>query len=400
MSYFPHAFKKVFVGLYSGFVTSGKPEDLMGGIGWYGFFDAKTWNAIDVGDADVADFPQVLFMGGSYHSYDVVGPYGGFQESNKSKPINPYYVHRFWKVGPRTPVPQVVYVGWDGTNASSAPKFQCGQNYSLRIDLKGAPAVRLLGHNFYSRFDVLTDCCADSEDLEYVDPIEVLLAFARQINADPIVSQFITADVITTDGGDAGTAPDVVNPDTYTPLTDAEDIEAAIGALRLTVSYVDTLFSNCAYDWNDYVGVDQVFIGSAELVDEGGNACPAFDQLVFTEAQGSVTAEGSGPQILRDLLLSEAYRQEVFHPSARRREVNGMANLFNTHPLRDVDTRFSSYYILYSVPRRSNPSGVYDNDQYLVQLSVPEGEDMSGFEEWMSNYLDSTGQGVVLEDLS
>ena len=238
------------------------------------------------------------------------------------------------------------------------------------------------------------------EDPQYVDPIEVLLEFAKQINAHPTVSQFITADVVTSDSGDFGSDPDVVDPDTYTPVTDAEDITAAVGALRLTVTYVDTTFSNCVYEWTDYVGVDQVYVGAAQLVEEGGDVCPDFGQLVFTEAQAGLNAEGSGPQILRDLLLSEAYRQEVFHPSARRRQVDGMANLLNTHPLRDPDTRFSSYYILYSVPRRSNPSGVYDNDQYLIQLSVPDGEDMSGFEEWMANYLDSTGQGVVLEVLS
>jgi hypothetical protein len=386
MAYFPHAYKKVFVG--SWFMTEGTTVDTLGG--GFGFFDPKTWTAIATADADVKTYPEVVLVLGSYRSVDYVGPYGGYQESLKSQPINAYNIERFWKVGQRGATPQTVLVGWDMANASTAPQFLCGTNYSLRIDLKGGPAVRLLGHNFYKRFDVMTDCCADGEDSEAVDPVAVLLEFAKQIKADPIMSQFVTPTVLNADGE--------VDPDAYTALTDEADIEAATGALVLQVSYTDTLFSTCSFDVMDSIAPGPVLIGSAQLVDEIGDACPK--QLTFTEAFPGVTAEGTGELILRDVLLSDSYRHEFFYSSARRRSIEDVLNILGGVPLRDPDTLYNSYYILYSVPRKSNPTGVYDNDQYLVQLVIPEGSDFTEFETWMENYLESAGEGVVLEDLS
>ena len=56
MSYFPNAFKKVFVG--STFVTSGKTENLT--AGQFGFFNAKTWTAITAANANVTTNPEVV----------------------------------------------------------------------------------------------------------------------------------------------------------------------------------------------------------------------------------------------------------------------------------------------------------------------------------------------------
>ena len=34
-------------------------------------------------------------------------------------------------------------------------------------------------------------------------------------------------------------------------------------------------------------------------------------------------------------------------------------------------TKYASYHILHSVPRKSNPSGMMDNDQYLIKIVTP-----------------------------
>lgn len=393
MSYFPNAFKKVFVG--SSFVTSGKTEDLT--AGQFGFFNSKTWTAIAAANANVTTNPEVVLALGSYHTADKIGKHGGYKESIKSQVINPRNVQRFWKVRGRAPQQQILQLGWNGASASTTPKFVCGQNYNLRLDLKGSPALRFLGHNAYHVFTVNTGCCTNIDTPEAVDPINVLLQLAKQINEDPIFSTFVYADVITTDGADADTNPDVVNPTTYTVLTDASAIAAAVGALRLTVAYVDTKFGDCSFDPRDHYELEPLFIASAQLVDETGNPCSGFSQLTLTETQAPRTADGTGEQVVRDLILSNSYKQELYQTDPRRREAEDISSI---HTAVSRAAIYDTYYILHSVPRRSNPTGVYDSDLYLIQLNVPENTVMTTFETWFTNYMTSVSTGVALEDLS
>ena len=41
------------------------------------------------------------------------------------------------------------------------PLFICGETYSLRIDVKGSPALRFLDHNAYLTVSAYTGCCAE-----------------------------------------------------------------------------------------------------------------------------------------------------------------------------------------------------------------------------------------------
>jgi hypothetical protein len=385
MAYFPNAFKKVFIA--DTLVTTGSTEDLEAGE--IGFFDAKTWEAIPVGEATSADHSEVVLVAGSYHTVDKIGTHGGYQESIKSQIIYPHHIHRVWKVLGRSAQQQIVRLGWDGTNAGTAPVFKCGQNYHLRIDLKGSPAFRFLNHNAYHTFDVFTGCCTNVDTPESVDPVSVLLDFAEQINGDPIFSQFVSASVVNADGA--------VDPDTYTVLTDSGEIDDATGSLVLTVAYVDTKFGNCSFDPLDHFELEPLMISSAQLMDDTSNPCADFDQLTFTETQAPITAEGTGEMVLRDLILFNRYRQEPYFSDPRRREIE---NIDFVHTAVSRTGLYDSYYILHSMPRRYNPTGVYDNDQYLLQISVPENTDMADFESWITSYTASANTGVVVESFS
>ena len=395
MSYFPSAYKKVFVA--SMFLTDGKEENFS--YDQFGFFDARTWTAIAPADANVTSHPHVVLAQGSLHNVDKVGPHGGYRENVKSQVIRPHLIHRFWKVGGRSARQQIVQLGWDGTNASTTPQFVCGQNYSLRVDLKGSPALRFLGHNLSHRFDVFTGCCADADNPENVDPVSVLLQLAKQINTDPIFANFIYADVITTDsGGDFDTEPDVVDPDTYVPLTSQSAINAAIAALRLTVAYAESVFFDCSFDPRDHFNLEPLVIAGAQLVDETGDPCPTFKQLLFTQTQAARSADGTGEQVLRDLIESYGYRQEIYQTDPRKKEIELSINAMSNHVFRNG--LFDSYYILHSVDRKTNPSGIYDNDQYLIQVSVAKGNYMGDFVQWVNNYIGSAKPGMAMEDLS
>lgn len=386
MSYFAHAFKKVFIG--DTFVDSGNPQDLE--WGQFGFFDAKTWEAVPVGDADVALHKQVVLAMGSFHTVDKVGGYGGLKESIKSQVIDPRYVRRFWKVVARWPEQQMVGAGWDGTNADTAPKFYCGQTYRLRIDAKGALALRIVGHNLYHVFDVFTGCCTDQDNPVAVDPIWVLAQFAQQINGHPIFSKFLHAMVTTPDGD--------INVDTYEALTDAGDIDAAIGGLRLEARIVDPQFFGCSSDVLDYYNEEPLMITSAQLVDEGGDVCSGFKQLAFTQLWPGRPPQGSGMMVYRDFVLSQAYKQERYPSDVRLREALDMHGI--TPNVTSISSLYDTYYILYGVPRRSNPTGVYDCDEYLIQLHTQTMNDLSDFEAWVTSYLESAGRGVAIEDFS
>jgi hypothetical protein len=48
-----------------------------------------------------------------------------------------------------------------GTTSTCCKEFLCGETYSLRVDVKGSPAMRFLNHNAYATVDAYTGCCAD-----------------------------------------------------------------------------------------------------------------------------------------------------------------------------------------------------------------------------------------------
>ena len=71
--------------------------------------------------------------------------------------------------------------------------------------------------------------------------------------------------------------------------------------------------------------------------------------------------------MIRELILSKRYAQEHWNNDPRMREV------LNDQTFTEL-SRSSSYYvyhILHSVPRKSNPSGTMDNDQYLIKVITP-----------------------------
>jgi hypothetical protein len=386
MAYFPHAFKKVFIG--DTFVTSGKTQDLEPGE--FGFFYPNSWEGVSSMGANGAQNREVVLAAGSYNTIDKVGTHGGYKESVKSQIINARHIHRFWRVKGRSAQQQILYVGGDAISAANTTQFKCGQTYSLRIDIKGSSALRLLGRNLYHTFDYFTGCCADKENPVAVDPTVVYLELAKQINEDPIFSQFVTADVVTDDS-------EIIDPDTYTPVTDPTAIVDVIAAIRLRVAYVDTTFGNCSFDPLDHYEMEPLVVTSAQLVDESGDPCVNFKQLTFTETQAPRTADGTGEMILRDLILFNNYRQNPYHTDPRRREAEALDAVFTNVSRTGI---YDTYYILHSVPRKSNPSGVYDDDLYLIQLHVPEDTNMTAFESWMTAYMDSANSGVALEDLS
>jgi hypothetical protein len=93
--------------------------------------------------------------------------------------------------------------------------------------------------------------------------------------------------------------------------------------------------------------------------------------------------------------------QEQYVYDPRLREVMNQDNAYNYI----VGSNFyTTYGILHSVPRFNNPTGVFDNDQYLITIVMPSSacnsnSDVPTFEDWMNAYLAAAGNGVQLEVL-
>jgi hypothetical protein len=389
MAYFPNAFLQTFV-MNGGLTSSSQTNTL--GIGSCGFYNAKTWNVIPLAQASVTQHPKVVFAMGSYRTIatDILGKHGGYKESFKSKVIDPNYVHRVWKVTGNAVQGHIVKLGWDGTNASTIPKFICGQNYHLRINLTGSPALRLVDHNVYHTFDVKTGCCPNATDPQLVDSVQVLLAFAKQINESPLVSKFLIATV-----EKSGV---VVNETTYVPETDQSAIASLQATLKLTAGYSDTKFHYFSFDPRDHFELEPVVISSAQLVDDIGDPCSLFKQLTLTQAQVPLSAQGDGESVLREFILTNEYRQDPFLWDARKESINDFAFLADT--LVNPNFVYHSFFILYSTSRNHNPSGTYDNDLCLLRICGRNTSTLTSLESWVTAYLNSAGTGVVVEDLS
>lgn len=490
MAYFNHAFQKAF--LATGATVSNYPVALMNGgtiststdggyvttdgvptfglnqlkaaaasetaNGYIGIFDPKTNLTITP-----ADCCNVYLAGSAIYSNDKIGPLaGGYQETNKSKMINPKYVSKYYSVTPCTPQNNVIHVGstyWTagggilefstfsagtgyangtytttttggtgtglvveivvtggtidsyvivnpgkgytlgndltivggngdavltdativtdahaqvgcGITTNCCKEFLCGETYNLRIDIKGSPALRFLDHNAYYTADAYTGCCPEGSIAPVaVDSTEVMIKWASAITNSPIVSPFVQVVVQAEDGqllyapGTSATFLADNGAITWDNYASAGHTDGACAGLILNGAYVDTKFGDCTFQLTDFYEVEPVKLYASE-VDLTGDPC-TFDALcVVTECQG-LQVQGLGETVLRELTMSESYRQNFLATDLRIREItqgNQIISSINRSGL------YYRYSILHSVPRFNNPSGTFDNDQYLLEI--------------------------------
>jgi len=403
--YFNHAFRKSFLGIAKAgnlldVRTSGTTASLI--AGQIGLFDAKTFSA--VGTAGTGK-PFILAQG-SYFTNDKIGPvHGGYQESVKSKVINPKYISRVFTTCAITPAQQIISIGWD-LDAGDGFAFECGKTYRLRLDLKGSPTLRFLSHNLYRTMDAFSGCCTDDCSATCTgDPVDaacVLLKWKDQIMENPLVSQFIQAQVYVSDGG----TPEEVFTDSYTCNT--VDPASVVAGLKLTVAYEDTKFGICTFTPTDHYELQPLKI-FASVLDETGEPCaikPIGNTSTgdyVTEIQAPRQAQGVGETVIRDLILSGRYRQEAFPDSSRveslrMREIEGNPSVTGTAGQTIRTSLFNSINILHNVPRLNNPTGTFDNDQYLLTIYVPTGIDNTAFLNTLQTVLNCAGNGIEVEN--
>ena len=494
MAYFNHAFKKAFLATggtqistvitnpigatttattSEGYLTTGGlPTYALNQLsanaasattdGYIGWFNPKTNVSVDINDEGFAPCCNLYLAGSAIYSNDKIGPLtGGYQETNKSKMVNPKYVSRFYSVDPCEPQNNVIHVGstyWTagggaltktilvngsgyaltgvttvtggtgeglvvsftadgggniltakiinpgkgytagdvvtlvgggndatltintvtaahaqvgcGISPECCKEFYCGETYSLRLDVKGSPALRFLNHNAYSTQDAYTGCCPEGSIAPVaVDSTTVMILWANGLTTNPIVGPFVQIIVQAEDGtlwyapGTSAAFLATNGADTWNNYVSPGHVEGACAGLILNGAYVDTKFGDCTFQLSDFYEKEPVKLYASE-VDYNGDPCTFTTLCVVTECQG-LQVQGLGETVVRELTMSESYRQNFLATDFRIREITQGNQIISSI---DRSALYYRYILQHNVPRNYNPSGTFDADQYLLEI--------------------------------
>lgn len=301
-------------------------------------------------------------------------------------------------VGTPTGAAQLTATVSGGVNCCK--EFFCDETYYLRLDLKGSPALRFLNHQAYQTVDAYTGCCTGPTPTA-VDSTLVFIQWAEKIVQNPYIKDFIFP-VVYDETGAAWYPPgSTIDPlgvailpaNWWSNYVSPGHTPNACAGMRLFGAYVETKFGNCSFQLTDFFEKEPVKI-LASLVDYTGDPCVFEGLCVVTECYG-LQGMGFGEQVVRDFILSESYLQNFFHSDIRIREITQGDQLLNAINRNSLYTR---YYILHNVPRFNNPTGVFDNDQYMLEI-ITNGRNAT-LETFLTTWLGNCTDCVDLEVFS
>jgi hypothetical protein len=247
--------------------------------------------------------------------------------------------------------------------------------------------MRYLNHNAYETLEAYTGCCDPNAIAPTpVDPRKVYLAWANQLLESPIVNPFAYPVVTFSNNGGATWTyyyPNNVNTATlpvipgvtyanYEDWVEQTYVNTMCAGLALTGAYVDTKFGNCTFQVSDFYELEPVRLYASE-VDYTGSPCEFNSLCVGVECYG-LQANGTGETVAREYILSESYRQSYFATDFRIREITQGDAIVGCNGFIDRNSLYDRIYLLHNVPRFYNPTGTFDNDQYLVEVIVDQGD--------------------------
>ena len=184
---------------------------------------------------------------------------------------------------------------------------------------------------------------------------------------------------------------------THVPKT-GSDVQKNEVILELVSAYADTQFGDCSFNPKDHFEKEPIEI-YASIVDESGDSCSSTCFSVV-EVQDARQGKGYGETVLREMIQFKRYRQEDFKVDPRLREVLGETVLSDI----GRNTKYSALYILHSVPRKANPSGMMDNDQYLVKVCFPDASfansSVAELEAWIEAACSNAGNDLEFEAIA
>lgn len=171
----------------------------------------------------------------------------------------------------------------------------------------------------------------------------------------------------------------------YTASSDASTFTTD-AFMELTAAYLETKFGNPTFTVTDNYDLEPLKIIASLMDDSGSTTVTApigtaaaqtiGEAGIATVAQASSMAQGTGETVLRELILTGRYRQEAFGDGTnidqfRMREIEANPGVMDMMTVTKRNNLYNKLCILHSVPRFNNPTGVFDNDQYLIEIALP-----------------------------
>lgn len=367
------------------------------GVGSWGVFNAKTFKSITTAGLGGAA-PSFIIASAALQSEDKIGQFhGGYQESNKSKDINPKYITSFQKFDSCASRQHTIHVGATKYTDTLSPsqsacnfEFKCGEDYNLRLELRGDPAYRFMTRNIYRTFQFNGGCCAEGAPGATIDGTLAMIEWANQIIADPEIKDFVQV-IVYSEAGVAHYAPGTEGAThTWDNYVSPGHMEGEYAGMRIQGAYVDTVFGNCSFDPRDYYNKVPIEV-MAVMVDFEGNPCEFTGICVNTECAAQA-GNGFGESFLRDMILNERYKQNNFSTDPRVREIELGDDVLDSI---DRSTLYTAYSITHSVPRFNNFTSSFSNDQYTL-IIITNGT-VAQFETFMSTILTNANNPVTLE---
>lgn len=301
----------------------------------------------------------------------------------------------------------VATIGAVVSDATCLKSFLCGETYDLRVDVKGAPVLRSHNHNVYRTLSAYTGCCSGAVPTA-VDPTLVYIEWAKQIVESDYLNNYIMPVVfdytgvawyapnttVTLDG----TSTAVTSGQWWTAYTASVQAAAWTSALanadeagmRLYGAFVGTSFANCTFQVSDHFEKEPVKI-LASLVDKNGDPCEFEGLCVYEECPGH-SGSGYGEQVLRDVILYDAYKTNFTHSDFRIREITQGTDSIN---LVSRTSYYTRYFIEHLVPTAPN-NGMMGSDRYLYDI-ITLGES-AHFEAFLTTWLNGcsgTCEGLI-----
>ena len=292
----------------------------------------------------------------------------------------------------------VATLQYDSAARCTAVDFICGETYNLRVDLWGSPVLRFLNHDLYKTFAAYTGCCPTGTVVPgNVDSTLVMINWANQIVED-VWAQYFIKPIVYSEAGEPlfhtaadATAAGYPAGQLWSAYVSPGHAAGAMAGLRIERAYVDTTFGECSFQVSDFYQKEVVQM-NLSLTDLTGDPCE-FSALCVNEESAGFAGQGYGETVLRDIILDESYLQNHFANNDQRiREITQGSQLFDRVNRASFFTR---YVLQHSVPRFNNPTGVFDNDQYCLNIYVDEataGDLETLVETWVDAAL---GTGVI-----
>ena len=257
-----------------------------------------------------------------------------------------------------------------GISPDCCKEYLCDETYSLRLDVKGSPALRFLNHNAYNTVDAYTGCCLPGAIAPTaVDSTEVMILWANGLTTNPIVGPFVQIVVQAEDGslwyapGTSAAFLAANGANTWNNYVSTGHTANACAGLIINGAYVDTKFGDCTFQLSDFYEKEPVKLYASE-VDYNGDPCAFTTLCVVTECQG-LQVQGLGETVVRDLTMSESYRQNFLATDFRIREITQGNQIISSVNRASLYWRI---YLQHNVPRNYNPSGTFDADQYMLEI--------------------------------